>query len=119
MTVQQRKGQITERQAQSYLEDHGLVFVERNYRAKCGEIDLIMKDKAHLVFIEVRYRCNPNFGSSVETIRPSKQNRIIRTAQHYLQKYDLMDQVDCRLDVIGIDANHRIIWIKDAFQVQY
>jgi len=119
MTLQQETGLLGENEAQRYLEDHGLTLEKKNYNTKGGEIDLIMKDGEYLVFIEVRYRYNPDFGSSVETIGPSKQRRIIRTALHYLQKENLLDQIDCRFDVIGIGGEQRIVWIKDAFQVQY
>lgn len=119
MTIQQQTGQLGEKEARRYLEAQGLTFVDKNYNTKGGEIDLIMKDGEYLVFCEVRCRYNPDFGSSIDTIQPTKQRRIIRTSLHYLQKKKLMDQIDCRFDVIGIDGSQRIIWIKDAFQVQY
>ena len=112
-------GLLGEWEAQQYLESHGLTLVKKNYTIKSGEIDLIMKDEEYLVFVEVRYRCKPEYGSSIETVTPNKQRRIIRTALHYLQKTRQLDCVDRRFDVIGIDAKGRIVWIKDAFQVQY
>ena len=78
-----------------------------------------MEDGEDLVFVEVRLRCNADHGSSIETVTPTKQRRIIRTALHYLQATQQYDQVECRFDVIGIDAQQKITWIKDAFQVQY
>ena len=119
MSIQQQTGALGEWEAQQYLEAQGLIFVDKNYKIKQGEIDLIMKDEEYHVFIEVRCRYHPDFGSSIETVTPGKQRRIIRTALHYLQKKDLLDQTDCRFDVVGIDAARRIVWIKDAFQVQY
>lgn len=70
------------------------------------------------IFVEVRFRRQANYGSSIETVRPDKQSRIIRSAKHYLQMHDLYDEVDCRFDVIGLDSSDKIVWIKDAFQVQ-
>jgi putative endonuclease len=115
----QQTGQRAEIAACQYLQSQGLRLVEKNYSCKQGEIDLIMKDDEALIFIEVRYRKSADFGSSLDTITASKQRRIIRSAQHYLQQHHLDDQIDCRLDAIGLDASDQIIWIKDAFQVQY
>jgi len=112
-------GILNERLAQTYLESHGLKLEKKNYKVKFGEIDLIMRDKEYLVFVEVRYRCKSNYGSSVESVTPNKQRRIIRTALHYLQKTQQLDAIDCRFDVVGIDHKQEIVWIKDAFQVQY
>jgi len=112
-------GLLGESEAQEYLKSHGLTFVEKNYKIKAGEIDLIMEDGEHLVFVEVRLRGNADHGSSIETVTPTKQQRIIRTAKHYLQATQQYDKVPCRFDVVGIDAHQKITWIKDAFQVKY
>jgi len=113
------KGQRAETKARHYLEDNGLQFVEKNYSCRQGEIDLIMLDNEVLVFVEVRFRYRTNYGHSVETVQPYKQRRIFRTALHYLQRKDLYDQIDCRFDIIGFETDNKIVWIKDAFQVQY
>jgi len=118
-TVKQIKGQRAEAEALQYLESQGLRFVKKNYSCRQGEIDLIMFDQEVLVFIEVRFRRKEQYGSSIETVGPSKQRRIIRSALNYLQHNNLCDQVDCRFDVMGLDLTNNIIWIKDAFQVQY
>lgn len=83
-----------------------------------GEIDLIMKDKELLVFVEVRYRHDPDYGHGIETITRTKINRIIRTAEFYLQQKNLNNKVFCRFDVIGINAAKKILWLKDAFRVE-
>lgn len=118
-TTQQIQGQRAESEAQTYLESQGLLLIEKNYSCRMGEIDLIMRDEKAIIFIEVRFRHLADYGSSIETIGPSKQRRIIRSSMHYLQKKNLYDQVDCRFDVVGLDPADKIIWIKDAFQVQY
>ncbi|MDB9828993.1 YraN family protein, partial [Candidatus Thioglobus sp.] len=87
---------------------------------KVGEIDIIMLDKFEqvLVFVEVRYRKNTLFGSAIETITPSKQTKIIRSAQRYLQQHDEFDEYICRFDVVGLESDlkyPKINWIKDAF----
>ena len=117
-SFKQKKGQCAEFIAQRYLESQGLQCVEKNYSCRSGEIDLIMSDKETLVFIEVRSRQKADYGSSIETVQWNKQSRIIRSALHYLQKKGLYDQIDCRFDVIGLDNLQKIVWIKDAFQVQ-
>lgn len=75
-----------------------------------------MQDSDTLVFVEVRYRKTDTYGSAVESVTSSKQNRLIAAAKHFLQKngYDS----PCRFDVVGISGqpNAKIEWIKDAFQ---
>ena len=80
-----------------------------------------MLDKAEqvLVFVEVRYRKNTLFGSATDTVTPSKQAKIIRSAQHYLQQHDEFDEYICRFDVVGLESDlkyPKINWIKDAFE---
>lgn len=102
-----------------YLSAQGLKLITRNYRVSCGEIDLIMWDNDYLVFIEVRFRQDTDYGSGIETITKSKQNRIIKAALFYLQQEKLLDKVLCRFDVIGMGAAEKIEWIKNAFEVTY
>ncbi len=113
------KGRQAEQAAQAYLEARQLYLIDRNYSCRYGEIDLIMQDKKVLVFIEVRSRQTSDYGSSIETVGLHKQSHIIRSALHYLQSKHLYDQIDCRFDVIGLDKLGNIVWIKDAFQVEY
>lgn len=117
MTLSKRQqGQEAESEACRYLESQGLLLVEKNYHAPCGEIDLIMRDsQQHYVFVEVRYRENESFGDSLESIDSNKQQRIIRTALHYLQQNDLLNEVYCRFDVVGFNADHQPVWIPSAF----
>lgn len=114
-----QRGQSAEKHAREWLESQGLTFVSKNFRCAAGEIDLIMRDAAYLVFIEVRARHSPDHGDSLHSITPAKRSRLIRSARFYLLEEGLTDQIDCRFDVIGYDANHVLRWIKDAFQVQY
>lgn len=107
-------GHNAETEARYFLEKHGLVFVEQNYHCPGGEIDLVMREGDYYVFVEVRMRQNPEHGDSLESITRSKQRRVMRSALHYLQKHFLMDQVDCRFDVVAIDKG-KLSWIKNAF----
>ena len=88
--------------------------VARQYRSRFGEIDLIMKDKETVVFIEVRSRQYAAFGTGIDSIDRNKQRKIVQSAICYLQKNRLLDNTDCRFDVIGISPGN-IEWIKDAF----
>jgi putative endonuclease len=94
--------------------NHGLKLVAQNYHCRFGEIDLIMKDAKTLVFVEVRLRSNSQFGSATSSITPQKQNKLILTAQHYLQ---LHGESACRFDaVLMSSANLQDIeWIRNAF----
>jgi len=99
--------------ALSYLKSQGLKLITRNFHSRYGEIDLIMQDKASIVFIEVRYRESTQFGSSVETISYQKQQRIIKTAEYYLLQK--AQNLACRFDVVAIEAAKNIKWIPNAF----
>lgn len=110
-------GQQAEELAYQYLEQQSLVLCERNYRCKSGEIDLVMRDQNVLVFVEVRFRSHLNYGSGIESVTYCKQQRIIHTATHYLQKHKLLDNAFCRFDVValGPKLTSPIEWVKDAF----
>ena len=112
-------GHQGEYNASQFLQSHGLILIEQNYRCQLGEIDLIMQEKQRLVFVEVRLRHNPDYGHSIETISPYKKRKIIGTAKHYLLQHDLYDKIDCRFDVVGLEPDNQLIWIKNAFWVNY
>jgi len=113
------QGRLAEDAACRYLRGRGLTLVTRNYRCRQGEIDLVMKDRDCLVFVEVRYRANPRFGSGAETIDRRKQARLITAARHYLQRCVDTADVPCRFDVVALapgTAAGSLQWIRDAFQ---
>ncbi len=107
-------GNAAEDQVLEYLIDQGLQLVTRNYSCKAGEIDLIMKDGAQLVFVEVRYRARTDFGSALESVTPAKQRKLIITAQYYLQQSGKTPA--CRFDVVGMGQDRQMQWIKNAFE---
>ncbi|MCG8037173.1 MAG: YraN family protein [Candidatus Thiodiazotropha taylori] len=111
-----QQGEAAEQLAVDYLSRRGLKLVTRNFRCKVGEIDLIMREKRTLVFVEVRYRQSDDYGSALESITPSKQRKLLAAANLYLQK-NRIDQA-CRFDVVAINgsANKHTTWIKDAIQ---
>lgn len=118
--ITQLTGQVTEEKALEYLMDKGLKLVTRNYSCRLGEIDIIMRDKNYLVFIEVRSRISMSFGGGIASITYAKRQKIIKTTSYYLIKHQLQDKHPIRFDVISIDgALGTISWIKDAFGADY
>ncbi|MDX1655639.1 MAG: YraN family protein [Candidatus Competibacteraceae bacterium] len=114
ISVKSQQGRTGEDLAVRYLQDQGLKMVTRNYRCRCGEVDLIMRDGPALVFVEVRLRRSSRYGTPAETVTARKQTRLIRTAQFYLQTTRSQDP--CRFDVVAIGGNSGDIqWIQDAF----
>ena len=78
-------GLDAERLAATFLANHGLKMVVQNYHCRFGEIDLIMTDASTLVFVEVRLRSSSQFGGAAASITLQKQQKLILTAQYYLQ----------------------------------
>jgi len=113
-------GESLELEAANFLCSNGMTLVSRNFQCKLGEIDLIMRDKDVLVFVEVRYRRSSRFGSAVATVDRRKQIKLLRAAQFYLQRSGLRDRLPCRFDVLGISPSPisgelMYDWIRDAF----
>jgi putative endonuclease len=92
----------------------GLRILARNWRCRFGEIDLVAKEGAILVFAEVRLRRDAAFGGAAESITAAKRERLLAAARLYLAG---RGSVDCRFDVLLLDAlaPARIRWIRDAF----
>ena len=111
MTTAQARGTTAEGAAARYLLAKGLTLIERNFRVRGGEIDLICRDGATLVFVEVRLRSRGDFGGAAASITAGKRRRIVLAARHYLAgKADC----DCRFDCVLIDGD-RLEWLKNAF----
>ena len=111
-------GMEVEATAREFLEKQGLKHRDSNYECKTGEIDIIMEDAETIVFVEVRFRQNKNYGGALVSVSRSKQTKIIRTAKLYLLEHNLYDKVFCRFDIItGETVNNQleINWYKNAF----
>ena len=118
MTRNQVLGSHWEHAAEEFLRSHGLKTVTRNFRCRLGEIDLIMEHGGCLVFTEIRYRRHPQYGSGADTVTRTKQARIIRTAQRYLQLHAHRSRQPCRFDVVSIGEDRgeaAVNWIQNAF----
>jgi len=107
------QGEKSEQLACRYLLKQGLQLIEKNFRSKYGEIDLIMKDNETLVIIEVRFRKSNKYGGALESISRKKQSRIIATTQYYLSTHKVNSSI--RFDAITMSSNTDINWIKNAF----
>lgn len=111
-------GSRWEELAESFLNKRGLKTLERNFHCRMGEIDLVMMDEQTLVFTEVRYRKSDSHGGAIESVTVTKQKRIIRAAQNFLQCTQHRTDQACRFDVIAIgeqEGRTLINWIRDAF----
>lgn len=118
-----QSGKNAEQWALDYLAAQGLKFETRNFRSPRGEIDLIMWEEETLVFIEVRLRNTHKHGSAADSITSSKQQRVIQTAQQFLQAEGLWDKISCRFDAICLDKDpdnsnqYRVEWVRSAFSL--
>ena len=113
-TGRQVAGSAAEDLAARHLERHGLAIVERNWRCRAGEIDLVARDGATVVFVEVRLRTSAAFGGAAASVDAHKQRRILQAARLYLAG---RADVPCRCDVVVLDRLDpaRVEWIRDAF----
>ncbi len=108
------RGAAAEELAAAFLEGRGLRIVERNYRCRFGEIDLVARSGAVLVFVEVRARKSEAFGGAAGSITAAKRRRLVAAARHYLAKHRVNRA--CRFDVVLIRGREQEIeWLADAF----
>lgn len=109
-----RLGSAEESVAVSFLEEHGYDIIERNFRCRQGEIDIIAADGDILCFIEVKFRSNDYAGSPGEAIDYRKQQTIYKVAEYYIYKKGLSYDKSYRFDAVIIVGDD-IELIKDAF----
>ncbi len=114
-------GDFGETLAEDYLRKLGYDILERNFACKIGELDLIGKDKTHVVFIEVKTRYDSTYGLPCEAVTVLKQYKIYKTAQYYIMIKKLYNE-NFRFDVVDVllsrtDNGHKIRVIKNAFQI--
>jgi len=109
-------GQEAEDLALGYLQQQGLTLIERNYRSRYGEIDLIMRDQQHIVFVEVRFRSSQRYGGALSSVDIHKQRKLIKCAQQYIA--NTPSRLGFRFDVLAISPSsqqHDIQWLTNAF----
>ncbi len=112
-------GDAGEDAALRLLQAAGCRLLARQLRCPAGELDLVMRDGAQLVFIEVRLRTDARYGSAADSIGPAKQRRLARAARWWLQALARRHfggaVPPCRFDVVTIDAGD-IFWHRDAMR---
>jgi len=114
----QRIGAWGEHQAEAYLVTRGLVLLERNFRTRYGEVDLVMIHGDQLVFVEVKTRSSQKYGLPEESVTPSKQEHLLLAAEQYMEDHpDLLD--NWRVDVVAIvgkpgSTPPEILWFENA-----
>ena len=98
------QGDAAEERACRHLDRSGFTIVERNYRTKGGEIDIVARKGDVLVFVEVRSREVPDFGTPEESVTPAKRRRVVAAARHYLSNVPPCSWREARFDVIAIEG---------------
>lgn len=107
-----------ENMAAEYLIEKGYQILERNYRNKIGEIDIIAQQTDTIVYVEIKYRSSDKYGNPLDAVDYKKQKRISKVAMlHYVQNGARLHK-QCRFDVIGIYADGRIQHVENAFYYQ-
>ena len=107
-------GSQYEEKAAEYMKQHGHQILERNYRCRQGEIDIIAQDGSYLVFVEVKYRGSTENGYPSEAVTERKKRNIRQVAAYYLYSRRLSEQTPVRFDVVAI-LGEEIQYIKNAF----
>ena len=107
-------GTAYEKLAGAYLMQQGYEIVAYNFRCRMGEIDIVAKDGAYLVFVEVKYRSNEKNGSPLEAVDIRKQRIISKVASYYCLTHGYGETTPCRFDVVAINGEEYTL-IKNAF----
>ena len=109
-----RRGEAAEALAARFLAEHGLAIGARTYRTRLGEVDIVAREGATLVFVEVRMRSWAAYGGAAGSVDGRKQRRIVAAARHYLSR--LRAEPPCRFDVLTIQGPQGApAWIRGAF----
>ena len=116
--ARQKLGLAGEEMAATELERLGYQILDRRFRSRFGEIDLIARDGATVVFVEVKTKIDSRFGDPAEMVTVQKQRRLVSMAEEYVSAHSLCN-TPCRFDVVAVDASIapvRITVYKDAFR---
>lgn len=116
MNNKRRLGAYKEKLAEAYLEAQGLKIIERNYRTRYEEIDLIAREDKTIVFVEVKYRSSDRYGTPLEAVDYKKKKRISMGAVSYLGRHNMsLSDTSVRFDVVGI-CKDEIEHVRNAFE---
>jgi putative endonuclease len=112
-------GKDSEQLAVDFLQKNGYTIIQRNFRIRGGEIDIIAKEKNTLVFIEVKSRTTTRYGHAIQSLTSQQQKRLSKTALTYLYQHKMNNQ-SARFDVVAIQKNQytgtEIRLIRNAFE---
>ena len=103
--ARQAQGDAAEERACRHLDRSGFTIVERNYRTMGGEIDIVARRGDVIIFVEVRSREVPGFGTPEESVTPAKRRRIVAAARRYLSNVPPASWREARFDVIAIEGS--------------
>lgn len=112
MRLNHKTGVAAEDAAWAFLQRQGCTLLARNWHCAFGEIDLIVKNGNMILFVEVKYRKNQDFGGAAYSISPSKLLKLQRSVEYYLQQNGL-NNVPCRLDAVLIQGNQTPEWVQN------
>ena len=114
-TPRQRAGAAAEQAAERHRVAAGCRVRARNARYREGELDLVMRERDLVVFVEVRMRAGERFGGALASVDVFKQKRLARAAQRWLAEHHGERWPACRFDVVTVGGDGTIEWIRDAF----
>jgi putative endonuclease len=113
------RGREAESAARAWLESRGLAFVCANFRARVGELDLVMREGDVLVVVEVRQRTRDGYGGALGSVHAGKQRRIVAATGWLLATRPALARARVRFDVVGVEGTApewRFDWVRDAFR---
>lgn len=105
--------------ALEHLTRAGLALVARNFTCRYGEIDLVMRDRGVVVFVEVRYRRAGRFGDGIDSVDVGKRAKLVRAAEVFLAEHPRLAGAACRFDVLAIGGTQQapsLDWRRNAFE---
>lgn len=114
-TPKQRAGAAAEDAAERHLCASGCRVLARNARYREGELDLVVRERDVVVFVEVRLRASERYGGALASVDVYKQKRLARAAHRWLAEHYGERWPACRFDVVTVDGSGTIDWIRDAF----
>jgi len=119
MDVRRQFGIGGEEKASEFLRDKGYCILDRNYRRRGGEVDIVCEKEGTVVFVEVKRRKTDLFGEPFEAVDERKRRHIARSAKRWLYEKKLLGKCDVRFDVVSItqkNGREEIAHIEDAFR---
>lgn len=113
-------GLVFENLALAHVQREGLVLITRNFTSRFGELDLVLRDREIVVFLEVRYRRSQAFGGALASVGATKRDRLGKAASLFLQANPSLSRQPCRFDVVAISGSAEapiIDWQRNAFEI--